>query len=126
WDYNALAAVDSFEGNPKAEVVIPASGRFAGVYVQAISAYAPHPNAAKLWMEFLYSDEGQTIWMKGYCHPIREQDMRDRGVIPADLLAKLPDVSGAVFPTVAQLDAAKALITGNWDAAVGANIQAAP
>lgn len=126
WDYNALAAVDSFEGNPKAEVVIPATGRFAGVYVQAISAYAPHPNAAKLWMEFLYSDEGQTLWMEGYCHPIREGDMRDRGVIPADLLAKLPDVSGAVFPTLAQLDAAKALITANWDSAVGADVQAAP
>ena len=123
---DAQPGIDSFEGNPAAQVVIPASGRFAGVYVQAISAYAPHPNAAKLWMEFLYSDEGQTIWMKGYCHPIREQDMRDRGVIPADLLAKLPDVTGAVFPTVAQLDAAKALITANWDAAVGANIQAAP
>ena len=34
--------------------------RLAGVYVQAISAYAPHPNAAKLWMEHLYSDEGQS------------------------------------------------------------------
>jgi putative spermidine/putrescine transport system substrate-binding protein len=126
WDYNGLAAIDSFAGNPKAEVVVPKSGRFAGVYVQAISAYAPHPNAAKLWMEFLYSDEGQLIWMKGYCHPIREADMRDRGVIPQDLLDKLPDVSGAVFPTVEQLDAAKALITGNWDTVVGANIQAAP
>lgn len=126
WDYNALAAIDSFAGNPKAEVVIPASGRFAGVYVQAISAYAPHPNAAKLWMEFLYSDEGQLIWMKGYCHPIREQDMRDRGVIPQELLDKLPDVSGAVFPKVEQLDAAKALITENWDKVVGANIQAPP
>jgi putative spermidine/putrescine transport system substrate-binding protein len=60
------------KATPAAQVVIPATGRFAGVYVQAISAYAPHPNAAKLWMEFLYSDEGQTIWMKGYCHPIRE------------------------------------------------------
>ncbi|MBK8780465.1 MAG: extracellular solute-binding protein [Anaerolineales bacterium] len=126
WDYNALAAVDSFEGNPKAEVVIPATGRFAGVYVQAISAYAPHPNAAKLWMEFLYSDEGQTIWMKGYCHPIREADMRERGVIPADLLAKLPDVSGAVFPSLAQLNAAKDLIVANWDSTVGADVQAAP
>ena len=126
WDYNALAAIDSFAGNPAATVVIPASGRFAGVYVQAISAYAPHPNAAKLWMEFLYSDEGQTIWMKGYCHPIREQDMRARGVIPADILAKLPDVTGAVFPTLAQLDAAKALITAQWDAVVGADVQAAP
>jgi len=95
------------------------------VYVQAISAYAPHPNAAKLWMEFLYSDEGQTLWMKGYCHPIREDDMRVRGVVPADLAAKLPDVSGAVFPTVAQLDAAKELITKNWDAVVGADVKSA-
>jgi putative spermidine/putrescine transport system substrate-binding protein len=126
WDYNALAAIDSFAGNPKAEVVVPASGRFAGVYVQAISAYAPHPNAAKLWMEFLYSDDGQNLWLKGYCHPIREADMRDRGVIPADLAAKLPDVSGAVFPTVAQLDAAKTLITTNWDSVVGADVKAAP
>ncbi len=126
WDYNALAAVDSFEGNPKAEVVIPATGRFAGVYVQAISAYAPHPENAKLWMEFLYSDEGQLLWMEGYCHPIREADLRARGVIPADLLAKLPDVSGAVFPTLDQLNVAKELITKNWDAAVGADVQAAP
>ena len=126
WDYNALAAVDSFAGNPATAVVIPATGRFAGVYVQAISAYAPHPNAAKLWMEFLYSDEGQILWMQGYCHPIREPDLRARGVIPADLLAKLPDVSGAVFPTLAQLNAAKALITTTWDAVVGADVQAAP
>jgi putative spermidine/putrescine transport system substrate-binding protein len=128
WDYNALAAVDSFEGNPKAEVVVPASGRFAGVYVQAISAYAPHPNAAKLWMEFLYSDEGQLIWLSppGYCHPIRQLDMEARGVIPADLLAKLPSVEGAVFPTLDQLNAAKELITTNWDTAVGADVQAAP
>jgi putative spermidine/putrescine transport system substrate-binding protein len=126
WDYNALAAVDSFEGNPTAEVVIPASGRFAGVYVQAISAYAPNLDNAKLWMDFLYSDEGQLLWMEGYCHPIREADLRARGVIPEALLAKLPDVSGAVFPTLAQLDAAKVVITENWDAAVGADIQAAP
>ncbi|HXD09177.1 MAG TPA: extracellular solute-binding protein [Anaerolineales bacterium] len=126
WDYNALAAIDSFAGNPKAEVVIPKSGRFAGVYVQAISAYAPNPDNAKLWMDFLYSDEGQLLWMKGYCHPIREADMRARGVIPADLAAKLPDVSGAVFPTLDQLDAAKTLITGNWDSVVGADVQAAP
>jgi putative spermidine/putrescine transport system substrate-binding protein len=126
WDYNALAAVDSFEGNPATKVVIPASGRFAGVYVQAISAFAPHPNAAKLWMEFLYSDEGQTLWMQGYCHPIREADMRERGVIPADLLAKLPDVTGAVFPSLNQINTAAELITKNWDAAVGADVKAAP
>lgn len=126
WDYNGLAGNDGFAGNPKSTLVIPATGRFAGMYVQAISAYAPHPNAAKLWMEFLYSDEGQIYWMKGYCHPIREADLRTRGVIPADLLAKIPDITGAVFPSLDQLNAAKALITGDWDKVVGANIQAAP
>ena len=126
WDYNALSAIDSFAGNPAAQVVVPASGRFAGVYVQAISAYAPHPNAAKLWMEYLYSDEGQLLWMKGYCHPIREADLRARSVIPADLASKLPDVSGAVFPTLDQLNKASDLITKNWDSAVGADVKAAP
>jgi putative spermidine/putrescine transport system substrate-binding protein len=126
WDYNGLAGNDGFAGNPKATFVIPKTGLLAGMYIQAISAYAPHPNAAKLWMEFLYSDEGQTYWMKGYCHPIREADMRARGVIPADLLAKLPDVTGAVFPSLDQITAYATVITTNWDSVVGANIQAAP
>jgi len=124
WDYLGLSAADELAGNPPIEVVIPESGRLGGVYLQAISAYAPHPNAAKLWMEFLYSDEGQQIWMEGYCHPIREQDMRDRGVIAEELLSKLPDVSGAQFPTVPQQEAATALIAEQWDSVVGANIQA--
>lgn len=100
WDYNGLAAIDSFNGNPKATLVVPKSGRFGGVYVQAISAYAPHPNAAKLWEEFLYSDEGQLIWMKGYCHPIRESDLRTRNVVPADLSANYRMSLGPYFPAM--------------------------
>ena len=69
---------------------MPKTGVVAGVYVQAISAYAPHPNAAKLWLEYLYSDEGQLGWLKGYCHPIRFDDLAKNGKIPADMLAKLP------------------------------------
>jgi putative spermidine/putrescine transport system substrate-binding protein len=125
WTYNALANRDSTaaSGGPAIEVVVPKSVRFAGVYVQAISAYAPHPNAAKLWQEFLYSDEGQNLWLKGYCHPIRYENLVETNAVPAEQLAKLPDVEGAVFPTLEQLDTAKALITGQWDAVVGANVQ---
>ena len=126
WDYNALAGKDELKGNPPIEVVIPKTGRFAGVYVQAISAYAPHLNAAKLWMEYLYSDEGQLTWLKGYCHPIRQPDLESRKVIPADLLKKLPSVEGAVFPTTQQLDAAKKVITESWDKQIGADIKKAP
>ena len=78
WDYNALADRDTLKGNPKVEVVVPKNGVVAGVYVQAISAFAPHPNAAKLWMEHLYSDEGQIAWLKGYCHPIRFNDREEQ------------------------------------------------
>ncbi len=95
-------ARDTLAGNPPVEVVVPKSGVLAGVYVQAISAYAPHPNAAKLWMEYLYSDEGQLGWLKGYCHPIRFNDMVAKaGKIPQDLLDKLPPAAAyeaAVLP----------------------------
>ena len=103
-----------------------ATGRFGGVYVQAINKTAPHPNAAKLWMEHLYSDEGQLLWLKGYCNPIRYDDLVKRGVVPADLAAKLPDSTGAVFPTPAQLEAATTLITEGWDAATGVTTIATP
>ena len=94
WDYNALADRDTLKGNPEVDVVVPKTGVVAGVYVQAISAFAPHPNAAKLWMEYLYSDEGQLAWLKGYCHPIRFNDLAKNDKIPADLLAKLPPAGG--------------------------------
>jgi putative spermidine/putrescine transport system substrate-binding protein len=126
WDYNALADRDTLKGNPKVEVVVPKSGVVAGVYVQGISAYAPHPNAAKLWMEYLYSDEGQLLWLKGYCHPIRFQALVKNGKVPADVLAKLPPAEAyakAVFPTLDQQDRAKQVITKQWDAVVGANVK---
>ena len=126
WDYNALAGRDTLNGNPPVDVVVPKTGVVAGVYVQAISAFAPHPNAAKLWMEYLYSDEGQIGWLKGYCHPIRFADLAKNGKIPADVLAKLPPAASydaAVFPTLDEQGAAKEAITKNWDAVVGANVQ---
>jgi putative spermidine/putrescine transport system substrate-binding protein len=126
WDYNALADRDTLKGNPKVDVVVPASGVVAGVYVQAISAYAPHPNAAKLWMEYLYSDEGQLGWLKGYCHPIRFNDLAEKGKIPQDMMAKMPPADAykkAVFPSLDEQAAGKEAISKQWDAVVGANVK---
>lgn len=41
-------------------------------------------------MEYLYSDEGQLGWLKGYCHPIRFNDLAKNNKIPKELLDKLP------------------------------------
>lgn len=126
WNYLALANDDAFAGNPPLEIVYPASVSWGGYYLQAISAYAPHPAAARLWQEFLYSDEGQTIWMTGYCAPARLADMLERGVVSADLQAKLPDpsiIANAVVPDGDQLSAARDLIKEQWDSVVGLDIK---
>jgi putative spermidine/putrescine transport system substrate-binding protein len=126
WDYNGLSWAKETNGNPPVEVVVPKTGVVAGVYVQAISAYAPHPNAAKLWMEYLYSDEGQLTWLKGFCHPIRFNDLAKNGKIPQELLDALPPAAAyetAVFPTLDEQNASKATITEKWDSVVGANVQ---
>jgi putative spermidine/putrescine transport system substrate-binding protein len=124
WDYNALADRDN---NPDTniQVVYPKSGTIAGVYLQAINAYSPQPNAARLWMEFLYSDEGQLIWLKGYAKPASFDDMMKRKVIPDDLLAKLPVVDVPVaFPTADQINTALAAIKDGWVKTVGVAVAA--
>jgi putative spermidine/putrescine transport system substrate-binding protein len=123
WTYNALGDKDSLAGNPPITVTVPASGRFGGMYVQAISAYAPHPNAAKLWMEYLYSDEGQNVWLKGYCNPIRYDDMVAKGTVDAAAQAKLPDTKGASLPTLDQITKATDVITKGWPTTVGATVK---
>ena len=126
WSYNSIFNDVALAGNPDLVTNVPAAGRLAGVYVQAISAYAPHPNAAKLWMEYLYSDEGQLGWASGYCYPIRFNSMLDAGTIPADMVALLPSTEGAYFPTIDEINAAKAVITAGWPTVVGVEVLPLP
>jgi putative spermidine/putrescine transport system substrate-binding protein len=117
WDYLLLAVRDVYQKNFSVTVNIPKTGRYAGPYFQAISKYAPNPNAAKLWEEFLYSDEGQLLFLKGYTHPARYADLAKRGKIPMALAAKLPaaeNYSGIKFATVAQINAAQKVLTEQW------------
>jgi putative spermidine/putrescine transport system substrate-binding protein len=124
WDYLAFGYVDEWAGNPPGAVSYP-SPTIASMYVQAISAYAPHPNCAKVWMEILHSDEGQLAYMKGYAHGVQQAEMEARGAIPADLAAKLPASSAfasAVAPNPDQLSVAKELITAGWMTTVGVEV----
>jgi len=123
WTYNALADKDSLKGNPPITVVVPKSGRFGGMYVQAISAFAPHPNAAKLWMEYLYSDAGQNTWLGGYCNPIRYDDMVAKKTVDAAAQAKLPDTAGALLPTLDQITKATDVISKGWPTTVNVTVK---
>lgn len=122
WDYLLFGYRDDKTLNlPNLKVVYP-SPTIASMYVQAISAYAPHPNCAKVWMEILHSDEGQLAWIKGYAHGVQQADLESRNVIPADVKAKVPASSAyasAVAPSPDQLSAGNTLITKGWMSTVG-------
>ena len=126
WDYNGLNWGKGLNGNPPVEVVIPDSAVLAGVYVQAISAYAPQPNAAKLWMEHIFSDEGQLGYIRNGCQTARFNELVAAGKVPQDVLDAMPPAdsyANAYFPTVAEVDANREAVVGGWDAVVGANVQ---
>ena len=126
WSWNAYANKDSFVGNPNIEIIYPSDVNWGGYYYQAISAYAPHPAAARLWEEYLYSDEGQAIWVKGYCAPARLADLNARNVLSDELKAKLPDpalLAASIVPSGDQLSAARAAIKEQWDSVVGLDIK---
>jgi putative spermidine/putrescine transport system substrate-binding protein len=118
WDYLNLAIRDGAKGKADIEVFLPEGAPpFGNYYCQAISAYAPHPNAAKLWIEYLYSDEGQLGFLKGYAHPIRFNAMLAAGKIPQEMLAKLPSPEAykdVKFATEAQSTAAKNTLADMW------------
>jgi putative spermidine/putrescine transport system substrate-binding protein len=117
WDYLNLANKQTFAGNPPYTVSIPKTGIYGGFYCQAISKTAPNPQAARLWQEFIYSDEGQLLYLEGFTHPARYADMAKRNVIPAAVTATLPPASeyaGIQFATQAQIAAATAVVTAQW------------
>ena len=112
WDYLGQAAAANV---PTWRTVVPEEAVVAGYYYQAINADAPHPAAARLWQEFLYSDEGQNLWLEGGARPVRGEAMAEAGTIDAELWEALPEVSGdPVIPTNEQTEEAGAYLADNW------------
>ncbi|HEU5223977.1 MAG TPA: ABC transporter substrate-binding protein [Candidatus Lumbricidophila sp.] len=116
WDYlNATAT----EKVPTWKTVILPGKGYAGYYFQAINVDAPHPAAARLWQEFLYTDEAQNMWLKGGARPSRGEAMAKAGTIDKALYEKLPAApTDAVLPTKEQSKKAGETITEKWAAAV--------
>lgn len=116
WDYlNAAHTAD----NENWKVVVLDGTGYAGYYNQAINKDAPNPAAARLWQEFLYSDEVQNLWLKGGARPARMEAMTEAGTIDADLADALPEVpSETVVPTEEQSTNAGTLLGEKWAAAV--------
>jgi putative spermidine/putrescine transport system substrate-binding protein len=117
WSYNAVTHVTDV---PTWKVFLPGGQVVGSYYNQAISKTATHPAAARLWEEFLYSDQGQNLYLKGAGIPVRLAAMTTAGTVDKAALAALPPVNGTpVFMSDAQSTAASAYLAAHWAAAIG-------
>ncbi|WP_445167940.1 ABC transporter substrate-binding protein [Mycolicibacterium sp. Dal123E01] len=117
WDYLNAAQTKKL---PTWKVFVPQGAVLGGYYFQAVSSGAPHPAAARLWQEFLFSDEGQNLYLGGGARPVRADAMVKSGTVDAAAYEKLPPVSGKpVILNQAQTDAANKYLADNWAKAIG-------
>jgi putative spermidine/putrescine transport system substrate-binding protein len=119
WDYLNLP---SYVGVSDWKVFVPQNAVLGGYYAQAVNKNAPHPAAARLWEEFLFSQAasgGQNLWLQGGARPVEQQAMQSNGSIDKAAAAKLPAVSGSpVFLNNSQNTDAADFLASNWAKAV--------
>ena len=119
WEYLNVAQTKALEGQRDWQLVVPEGAVVGAFYVQAINKDAPHPAAARLWQEFLYSDEGQNIWLQGFARPVRLEAMVEAGTADKQAAANLPEAKGTpVFLTQEQLKQQQQYLLESWEQAV--------
>ncbi|WP_336053072.1 ABC transporter substrate-binding protein [Streptomyces sp. CA2R101] len=121
WDYLNLQHIDQLHGTGvNWKVSIPFDGSFSQYYAQAVNKNAPHPAAARLWEEYLFSPEGQNLRLVDYARPVLMAVMAKHGTLNKALAARLPTVEGTPqFPTETQLNTALRTVRENWAKSVG-------
>ena len=147
WSFNGPGAVaTAAKAGKTVKYVIPSDAVIQGTpYVMAIPFNAPHPAAARLWTEFLYSQNkgkgsmdlgstkgmtgskifasimgGQNIWIAGGALPVMYEAMvakKTNVTSPAGY--EIPKGVKIITPTPAEQDAAKALLKAQWPAIAG-------
>jgi putative spermidine/putrescine transport system substrate-binding protein len=118
-DWNYLNAAETAK-LPSWRVLVPHNAVVAGYYYQAINKDAPHPAAARLWQEFLYSDEGQNLFAAGGVRPVRADNMMHAGTLDKTVASKIPVIDGPVtVPSPDQTEKATKYLADNWAKAIG-------
>ncbi|MDO4241563.1 MAG: ABC transporter substrate-binding protein [Microbacteriaceae bacterium] len=120
WSYNQLSTAKRMkEKGVNWEIKPLPKGQVVQYYNQAINKDAPHPAAARLWQEFLYTSEAQNLWMKGGAYPVLMKAMEKDGSIDKTAQANLPKLGEAISYTSDKAKTITEWLKKNWDAAIG-------
>jgi putative spermidine/putrescine transport system substrate-binding protein len=118
WEYNnaALTADLATKGIDWKVSVPTDAAPVASYYYQAINKDAPHPAAARLWEEFLYTPDAQNEWLKGFARPVLQEKMIADGTIDQAALDSLAKFAGTpVVLTSDQQKKAADYVNANWN-----------
>lgn len=116
WSYNNIAASATL---PSWKTVVFSGTAYGSFYNQAINKDAPHPAAARLWQEFIFSDTVQNLYLEAGAFPVRIAAMDAAGTTdPAAQAIAGSMPAEFVSPTEAQTTAAGALLADKWAAAL--------
>ena len=95
------------------EVVIPKEASAAAPYAISLVKGGPNPNSGKLWLNFIMSEAGQSLFAQGFVRPSVP------GIaLSADVAAKMPAAPQLRPLDVVKASAAKADVDKLWAAAV--------
>jgi len=118
WTYNYPGLTPKLtENGITVSIKVPTDGVYGGYYAQGVVADSPHPNAAKLWIDHIISDEGALGYIEGGAIPARFAALEASGKITEDMKKNLPSASlleGLKFPSQAQIAAAKDVLSKQW------------
>ena len=118
WSFNNVAAAAD---KPSWKTTVLPGAAYVSFYNEAINKDAPNPAAARLWQEWIFSDEVQAMFLKGNAVPVRVDALTDAGAADEKLIDAATfgvDSADWVSPDQAQTDAANALLTERWAATV--------
>ncbi|WP_228452416.1 ABC transporter substrate-binding protein [Rathayibacter toxicus] len=119
WSYNNLAAGKHNAGTRQWKTVVFPGSAMGSYYSQAVNAQAPHPAAARLWQEYLYSDAAQNLYLEAGAYPVRLAAMTAAGTVNQEALTAVgPMPANLVQFTSEQTEAASALLAAKWTAAL--------
>ncbi|WIE54326.1 ABC transporter substrate-binding protein [Curtobacterium sp. MCBD17_003] len=121
WSYNNLAwgPAGGSAGNPNWKTVIPKGTALGSYYNQAINVDAPHPAAARLWEEYIYSPKVQNLYLASGAYPATLAAMEKNGTVDKAVLAKVGDAPKSLVQ-LSSTEAATAatLLTSTWSSTV--------
>jgi putative spermidine/putrescine transport system substrate-binding protein len=118
WTYNYPGLAPKLTENGITWAIrVPTDGVYAGFYAQGVVVGSPHPNAAKLWINHIISDEGALGYLEGGAIPARFDALVAAGKVSQEMMVNLPApelLVGLTFPTPAQIKAAKEVLAAEW------------